>query len=269
MTQPSARRELDDVLVRLGDGETITEQERRQVVVLAERPDITITWSRYAPGERGPDPHVHREHTDAFYVLEGELTFPVGPGDERIRVPAGGFAAVPPNVVHSFVNEGSTDACWLNLHAPDTGFAAYLRALRDGTDAVFDSFDPPADGGLPASEAIVTGPGEGERLVSGNRVVFLKGVLPDMCVAEWALYGPFEGPHLHDHDRQVDSFYVLEGELELTLEDSVRSAGPDMLASIPRGVRHTFAHRGPGSARVLNVHAPDGGFAEFLRRVSG
>jgi quercetin dioxygenase-like cupin family protein len=258
----------DDVVVRLADAETITAKERRDVVVLAERHDITITWSRYAPGERGPDPHVHREHTDAFYVLEGELTFPLGPGTERVRVPAGGFVAVPPNVVHSFVNEGSADACWLNAHAPDTGFAAYLRALRDGADADFDSFDPPADGGLPAAGAVVAGPGDGERLVSGNRVVLLKCDLPDLCVVEWALDGPFDGPDLHRHDRQVDSFYVLDGELDLTIEESAHTADPDTLASIPRGVRHTFAHSGDGKARVLNLRAPAGGFADFLRRAS-
>jgi len=72
----------------------------------------------------------------------------------------------------------------------------------------------------------------------------------------------------HRHDRRVDSFYVLEGELDLTIERSRHAAGPDTLASVPRGVRHTFAHSGPGKARVLNVHAPDGGFADFLRRAS-
>ena len=109
----------------------------------------------------------------------------------------------------------------------------------------FDSFDPPADGGRPAAEAIVTGPGEGERLVQGNRVVFLKGVLPELCFAEWVLDGPFDGPDVHAHDHQVDSFYVLEGELDLTIEDSVLAAGPEMLASVPRGVRHTFNHSRP------------------------
>ena len=273
MTPESERREPaahpgDDVLRRLSDGETMTEQPRRRVILLAERSDISITWSRYAPGERGPDLHVHREHTDAFYVLEGELTFALGPEAERIRVPAGGFVAVPPNVVHSFANASGADACWLNLHTPDKGFAAYLRALRDGGDAAFDNFDPPADGGLPAAEAIASGPGEGERLVCGNRVAFLKGVLPDLCFAEFVLDGRSDGPDLHHHDRQVDSFYVLEGELDLTVERSLHVAGPNTLASVPRGVRHTFAHNGIGKARVLNVHAPDGGFADFLRRSS-
>jgi quercetin dioxygenase-like cupin family protein len=256
------------VVVGPGEGETITQREHRDLVILAERDDITITRMRYGPGERGPDLHVHREHTDAFYVVGGELTFVLGREADRIRVTAGSFVAAPPNVAHSFFNEADADAHFLNFHTPDQGFAEYLRGQRDGEKVPFDSFDPPADGGRPAAQAIVTGPGEGERLVQGNRVVFLKGVLPELCFAEWVLDGPFDGPDLHSHDHQVDSFYVLEGELDLTIEDSVLAAGPEMLASVPRGVRHTFNHSRPGTARVLNVHAPDGGFADFLRRIS-
>jgi quercetin dioxygenase-like cupin family protein len=257
----------NDVLVGPGDGETITARERREVVLLADREEISMTRSRYAPGERGPDPHVHREHTDAFYVLDGELTFALGPEGEQVSLPAGSFVAVPPNLVHSFVNEGSTDTHFLNLHAPDAGFAAYMRAARDGAEAPFDSFEPPADGGLPLAEAIVSHPGEGERLESGSRVTFLKGALSDICLAEFFFDGPFEGPETHRHDSQVDSFYVLEGELEMTVEGAVHSAGAGTLASVPRGVRHAFRHRA-GRSRVLNVHAPDGGFGEFLRGIS-
>ncbi|MGH2386219.1 MAG: cupin domain-containing protein, partial [Candidatus Limnocylindria bacterium] len=143
-----------------------------------------------------------------------------------------------------------------------------MRAARDGAEARFDSFEPPADGGLPPAEAIVSGPGEGERLVSGNRVTVLKAVLPHLCFAEFHFNGSAEGPEVHHHDSQVDSFYVLDGELEVTVEGSVHSAGPGTLASVPCGVRHTFRHRRGGRSRVLNVHAPDGGFGEFLRRVS-
>jgi hypothetical protein len=34
------------------------------------------------------------------------------------------------------------------------------------------------------------------------------------------------------------------------------------------GIEHTFAHLGSGKTRFLNLHAPDAGFAAFLRRVS-
>jgi quercetin dioxygenase-like cupin family protein len=140
------------------DGEVISDTPRRKLVVIAERPEMSVTWTRYAGGERGPDLHVHREHTDAFYVLEGELTFSVGPDADEVVVGAGGFVAVPPNVVHTFANAGDAEACWLNMHSPDTGFIEYLRALRDGIEPDFDSFDPPPDGGRPASEVVVTLP---------------------------------------------------------------------------------------------------------------
>jgi quercetin dioxygenase-like cupin family protein len=218
------------VLLRVGDGEPITRSERREVVLLADRPEIAITWSRYAGGERGPDLHVHREHTDAFYVLEGELTFAVGPAAEPIRVAAGGFVAVPPDVVHAFANESGAEARWLNLHAPDMGFAAYMRALRDGAPVGFDSFDPPADGGRPAAEAIVSGPGDGQRAASG---VLLKGTLAELCLAEWT-------------------------------GDAAR------IPPVPQGVRHTFVHHAAdGGVRAVCAHAPDGGLADLLRRAPG
>jgi quercetin dioxygenase-like cupin family protein len=259
---------MAEPLVHIEDGETITAREQRDVVLLAERPDITITWSRYAPGERGPDLHVHREHTDAFYVLEGELTFALGPGAERVAVAAGGFVAVPPNIAHTFANESGADARWLNFHTPDQGFAAYMRGLRDGADVAFDSYDPPAGGGLPPAGAIVSPAGEGERLTSRNRVALLKGALADICLAEWDVDGPYDGPDPHDHDDKVDSFFVLDGELDVTVERSLHAVGPGTLACVPRGVRHTFGHSGDGRARFLNIHAPDRGFAGFLRGLS-
>jgi len=251
------------VLARLGDGERITAKERRDVVILAAREDLTVTWSRYAAGEQGPGLHVHREHTDAFYVIEGELTFAVGPAAERIRVAAGGFVAVPPNVVHSFANEGAAESRWLNFHAPDKGFAAYLRAARDGLDAGFDSFDPPGDGGLPATGVIVRRAGEGEPLAA-DPAVLIKGALRDVCVAEWLLDGPGEGPERR-HARQVDAYYVLEGDLDVAVERSEHVAGPDTLVTVPPGVPHTVSHSSSGLTRVLHLLAPGDGAADFRR----
>jgi mannose-6-phosphate isomerase-like protein (cupin superfamily) len=143
--------------LRVEDAEPITARKGRDVVILVADDDLTITWSRFAAGERGADLHVHREHTDAFFILHGELTFGIGPDDEQVTVPAGGFVAVPPNVQHSFANESDGEARWLNLHAPDAGFAAYMRGVRDGRPVGFDSFDPPPAGGLPSDRVILRG----------------------------------------------------------------------------------------------------------------
>ena len=72
-----------------------------------------------------------------------------------MRVGPGGFVAVPPDIAHGFANESDADASWLNFHAPDAGFAQYLRDARDGKGGEFDSFDPPADGGLPGAGVVV------------------------------------------------------------------------------------------------------------------
>lgn len=135
------------------NGETITDKPERNVILLVGTPQVTVTWSRYAPGERGPDLHIHREHTDAFYVLEGELTFELGPTPETVLVGAGGFVAVPPDIAHSFRNDGDADARWFNLHVPDKGFAEFMRGQRDGIPIPWDSFDRPPDGG-PSADGI-------------------------------------------------------------------------------------------------------------------
>jgi quercetin dioxygenase-like cupin family protein len=170
-----------DTIVRLDGGETITARERRRVLLLVDRPALSMTWSRFAPDERGTTLHVHREHTDSFYVLEGELTVELGPDAERLALGAGGFVAIPPSVPHGFLNAGSEDAAWLNLHTPDTGFADYMRGLRDGTKVPFDSLDWPVDDARPAADAIVSEPGAGERLEHG----LVKCKLPELAVAEW------------------------------------------------------------------------------------
>jgi mannose-6-phosphate isomerase-like protein (cupin superfamily) len=248
--------------------ETISDSKERNVVLLAEHEPLTVTWSRFAPGQRGPDLHVHHEHTDAFYVLDGELTFELGPDAEPTRVGAGGFVAVPPYVPHSFVNASEDDARWLNFHAPERGFGDFLRTLRDGTPGRWDSFDVPADGGRPASEALISGPGLGEHLRTGRRELLIKGDLDDLCVVEWELDGPFAGPPLHHHALNVDAFFVLEGELELTLGGEEQVVGAGGLAAVPLGVDHTFNHRRDDAMRILNIHAPGRGFADSLRQTA-
>jgi mannose-6-phosphate isomerase-like protein (cupin superfamily) len=113
-------------------------------------------------------------------------------------------------------------------------------------------------GGLPASEA------GGERLESGNRLCW-----PDLCVVEWHLRRPHPALPFHHHDRQVDSFFVLEGELEATLAGTRQILGPGTLISVPSGVQHMLNYRVPERARMLSLHTPDGGFADHLRRMSG
>ena len=158
--------ELDEqrlVLLRAGEGEVITDVPERTLRLLTDHELLTLTWFRYEPGQEGPDPHVHFSHSDAFYVLEGELELRLGPEVESVNAPAGTLGAAPANLVHTFLNSSDATALFINIHAPGAGFADMLRARRDGrhSDAEqFDQHDPPDDGGRRLADAVVGVPGE-------------------------------------------------------------------------------------------------------------
>jgi mannose-6-phosphate isomerase-like protein (cupin superfamily) len=243
-------------LVRPGEGETVTDRAERTVRILFAHELADVTWSRYEPGERGPDPHVHRRHVDSFFVLEGELLFGVGPAvEEEVWAPAGTFVSVPQNVVHTFANESSRRTLFLNFHTPSCGFAESLRGRPEG----FDSFDPPADGGRPAAHVIVEA--EGERLPRPDGEARILGEQAELSAQLLSYEAGWEGVDPHSHDDHVDSFFVLEGEVEFL----GASGGPGSFFAAPPGELHAFRNPGPGRIAVLNVHAPDAGFAGRLR----
>jgi quercetin dioxygenase-like cupin family protein len=260
----NAHVDTGGVIVPITDAEAIVRGETREISILVAREEVTISHARYSAGEQVAGPHVHHEHTDAFYVLEGELTFEIGREAEMITVSSGGFVAAPPQVAHSFRNDGDRPARWLTIHAHDGGFAAFMRGARDGVEVEWDISTQPSRGGLPASEAIVSPGAGGERLESGNRLCRLRCALPDMCVVEWHLCGPLPELPFHDQDRRVDSFFVIEGELEAMLGGTRQTVGPGTLISVPRGMQRTLKYRGPGRVRMLSLHTPDGGFADHL-----
>jgi quercetin dioxygenase-like cupin family protein len=118
--------------------------------------NLSITQAGCEAGERIAGPHVHPGHAEAFYVLEGELSFVVGPEAETITIGAGGFVAVPPGVAHGYGTAGSVRARWLVIHASDGGFADFMRGMRDGVEVDWDIAPVPEDGGLSIDHAIVS-----------------------------------------------------------------------------------------------------------------
>lgn len=258
-------------LLAPGEGETISDRAERNIRILLDHELVDVTWTRYEPGERGPDPHVHERHADAWYVLEGELVFGVGPDGETLRrAPAGTHVLVPAGVIHTFRNDGAQTARFLNIHAPSMGFAESLRASRDGRDFRWDSFDPPEDGGRSTDDVVVRGPGEGETIMGG--AVRFKAQVGDgegtFSLSEITLPPGYPGPVLHRHEQTLDSFYVLEGTLTIRLgEDEEVEAGPGSYGAMPPGTVHSFANRSDGVVRALNLMAP-GGFEQYLKELA-
>jgi mannose-6-phosphate isomerase-like protein (cupin superfamily) len=92
----------------------------------ADTPRFTFGIIEIAPG-RELEAHVHPDEDDAFYIVEGEMTFTLADGE--VAAPPGTFVLVPPGVEHGFRNEGSTPVRMLNIHAP-AGFDRRI-GLRD------------------------------------------------------------------------------------------------------------------------------------------
>ncbi len=154
------------LLLAPGEGEVVGDVPERRVEILCDRNELVVTWTRFGPHRDGAAPHIHRTHSDLFFVLGGELTFFVGPEAEERVLPVGTLAFAPPLLVHGFSNAGDGELRYLNFHAPSAGFADFLR----GRNPDFDQWDPPADGGLPLTEAIVVPPGTGGVLIDRDEI---------------------------------------------------------------------------------------------------
>jgi mannose-6-phosphate isomerase-like protein (cupin superfamily) len=229
----------EPVLVEPGGGELIGDSPERRLEILCEDDALHATWSRFGPGRVGTDLHVHRRHADVFYVLDGELTVRMGVEDESVVAPAGTLALVPPMVVHGFRNGSDDDVRYLNFHAPGTGFAAYLRGLRDGTPvAGFDQEPPPAEGVRPASDAAVSASGSAELAEIGLAVLSVEGG---------------DEPHVHRH---LECLYVLAGECSVLADGRELRAVAGSWVQLPSGVAHVLAPAGGAPCRVLEVRAP-------------
>src|SRR3954451_6306326 len=148
----------EPTIIGPSEGEVIGDSPERRVEILYDVDALHATLSRFVAGRAGADLHVHRRHSDLFYVVEGELTVRLGLEGEERTVPAGTRARVPPLVVHGFRNGSDTDMRYLNFHAPGVGFADYMRALRDGRKLTYDQEPPPDSGTRPPSEAATSAP---------------------------------------------------------------------------------------------------------------
>jgi len=177
-----------------------------------------------------------------------------------LRASAGTSVLVPPGLVHAFDNAGDAPARWLNFHAPSTGFIAYLRG-----EGSFDSHDPPADGGRSPDDAVVSSVADCERYDREDRSICILGEEERLSVLTIA-FDPGFTVDPHRHEEEVDSFFVLDGEVEFTVGERLVHARPGTWLSAPPGARHGFRNGSSSRATVLNLHAPDSGFAEWIRR---
>ena len=66
---------------------------------------------------------------------------------------------------------------------------------------------------------------------------------------------------VHVHDRDDETFFVLDGELRVFAGEEEHTAGPGTVAVLPRRLRHAYVVTS-ATARFLTLHTP-AGFEQF------
>jgi mannose-6-phosphate isomerase-like protein (cupin superfamily) len=96
--------------------------------------------------------------------------------------------------------------------------------------------------------------------------------------AQWLLYGedtagafslaiatldPGGGPPMHVHEREDETYVILSGTVEVTIDERTETLGVGDCVFLPPGIPHGLHNPGPDPARMLMlVHPP--GLERFL-----
>jgi quercetin dioxygenase-like cupin family protein len=111
---------------------------------------VGMVESVVPPRWEGPPLH-HHAFDEAFYVLEGELTFQLG--EEFRSATPGDLVFAPADAVHTFANLSDAPARYLIVITPG-GFERYFERMAAKNAGV----EPPAWALEPYRETVVVGP---------------------------------------------------------------------------------------------------------------
>ena len=244
------------IIHRAGGGDAVF---GGRIVIKADLEQLCVTESQFVRARPGADPHLHRRHADSFYVLEGELAFLVDEVEHRLR--PGACACAPAGVVHGF--RTTSRARFLNFHTPAEGFAEQSAALDRGEPGGFDSIDFRPGAALGSTARSWYRPARASRLEARSRSRRSRSGARSSRWSELELEPGFDVRSRTLTISTSTSFYVLEARPS-SCSAPRRSCRRRVFRAAPPGVVHTFSS-GPGSSRLLNVHAPSSGFQEWLR----
>jgi mannose-6-phosphate isomerase-like protein (cupin superfamily) len=95
------------------------------------------------PGSMGASPHLHKQLTEMFYVVEGVVEMVLS--DRTVAAQPGAFILVPENTPHGFSNPGKTPAKLLIMFCPADTREQYFEGLAELTK----------DGRQPSQEELI------------------------------------------------------------------------------------------------------------------
>jgi quercetin dioxygenase-like cupin family protein len=113
-----------------------------------------------------------------------------------------------------------------------------------------------------ATRAVIVGPDEGTRIegpVGGPLRFKVRGEQTNgVLTALENVIPPGQGPPLHTHANEDESWYVIEGELRFKLDGEVHRAPAGSFVFVPRGTPHCFQNVTDAPVRILVMFTPAG-----------
>ncbi len=110
-------------------------------------------------------------------------------------------------------------------------------------------------------DVLITGPGEGEIVLSGpvQMRILEDGAATShrLGIGEITIAPHTEGPPQHRHAEHDEGFYVVAGTARFTVGDASYDAPAGTLVMVPPGAPHTFANATDQPAVLLNTFTPD------------
>lgn len=120
---------MDVVLVPAGGGEVLASPSGMRILEDGSNTGhrLGVMEDHLPPGSGGPPQHIHRQHSETFYVLSGTMRFTSA--GEHVDVSAGGVVTAPVGVPHTFSNPDPGQwAAFTCTVAPDL-YIGYFREL--------------------------------------------------------------------------------------------------------------------------------------------
>jgi quercetin dioxygenase-like cupin family protein len=109
---------------------------------------------------------------------------------------------------------------------------------------------------------LVIAPGHGEAIrgPAGGELTFKARAVDTggRLTAFENVIAPLDGPPLHTHDVEDESWYVIEGTVRFRLGEEMHEAPPGTFVFVPRGTPHCFQNIGDEPARILVLFTPAG-----------
>lgn len=239
------------------------------------------------PPGAGPPLHIHHNEDETFYILEGELGMQVN--GQKFTASPGTAVFLPKGMPHTFHNAGMQTARALVTVTPgglegffpeveplvtqaEPDMAAILAlAANYGIEALPPGQNNDSTGKTATTlKPQVVRPGEAPAygIPGGETITVL--LTGQQTGGRFALFHgdfvPSSGAPLHLHHREDETFYILEGVLDMQVGQAKETALAGATVFRPREIPHDFFNNSDRPAKAVALVTPAGFenyFADF------